>query len=92
MTTHMFRLQLISQDGQIEKTELIEHARNCGLKAEQDQSFQLDFQHLWINSYFVHLYILKLLYTLYNKTETKQNVPSSKERRKRTINYCSSRR
>ena len=48
MTTHMFRLQLISQDGQIEKTELIEHARNCGLKAvydillEQDQSFQLD--------------------------------------------------
>lgn len=98
MTTHMLRLQLISQDGQVEKTELIEHARNCGLKAvydillEQDQSFQLDFQHLWINSYFVHLYILKLLYTLYNKTETKQNVASSKERRKRTINYCSSRR
>lgn len=100
MTTHMLRLQLISQDGQIEKTELIsEHARNCGLKAvydillEQDQSFQLDFQHLWINSYFVHLYILKLLYTLYNNIETKQNVPSSKEWRKRTIiNYCSSRR
>ena len=31
MTTHMLRLQLISQDGQIEKTELIEHAQNCGL-------------------------------------------------------------
>lgn len=49
MTTHMLRLQLISQDGQIEKTELTEHARNCGLKEvydiliEQDQSFQLVF-------------------------------------------------
>ena len=98
MTTPMLLLQLITQDGQIEKIELIEHARNGSLKAvydillEQDQSFLLDFQHLWINSYFVHLYILKLLYTLYNKTETKQNVPSSKERRKRTINYCSLRR
>ena len=45
MTTHILRLQLISQGGQIEKTDLIEHAQNCGLKAvydillEQDQSF-----------------------------------------------------
>ena len=28
MTTHMLRLQLITQDEQLEKTELIEHARN----------------------------------------------------------------
>ena len=36
MTTHMLHLQLISEDGQIEKTELIEHARNRGLKAVYD--------------------------------------------------------